>query len=394
MIIPLEEYRPIYLPEADFEYEWAALLQKDYSNQITFEAPTAFNDHKWKLTSLGNVGFIPFTRDDGLHLLPKVGLANLFKMLDIAYKVPLYISKGEFQATSLIDFYEQLAGYLAKLVLSRGRKGYYRTYESYDEKVPFLRERLNLTEMVRSPWKIPVECNFHENTADIEDNQILVWTLGTILRTGLLSHTTQPIVRRAYMELLGIVSLHPYKPEDCIQRLYNRLNDDYQPLHWLCRFFLEHTGPTYHIGDRTVTPFIIDMNTLFEAFVAEWLSSHLPQEWNLIPQYNVSVGQEYSITSKIDLVIRGSSSGRAICVLDTKYKKPELPSSDDIAQIVLYAEIMGCNHGILVYPSTNTRPGTNQIGSKQITSLVYDLSKDLETAGILFLDQLKRLVNS
>lgn len=392
MIVSLEEYQPVHLPEADFENEWAVQLQQNYSTHVTFEPPTPFNNCMWKLTSLGNVGFIPFTSSAGLHLIPKVCLSNLFQMLDVAYKVPLNIQEGGFQAESLVDFYEQLAGYLAKRVLSRGRKGYYRTYEAYEEELPFLRERVNLANMLKAPWKIPIECNYHENTADIEDNQILAWTLETILRSGLLSSKVQPIVRQGYMELSGLVSSHLYRPNECINRFYNRLNDDYRPLHWLCRFFLEHTGPTYQIGDRLMSPFLIDMNKLFEVFVAEWLAQHLPIEWNLIPQLNVSVSQEYSLNFKIDLVIRDASSGQAIGVLDTKYKKPDLPSADDVAQIVTYAEMMGCDKGILIYPSTKTMLADTKIGTKRIASLVFDLSQDLDTAGMSFLTQLKNFI--
>lgn len=392
MVISLEEYKPVNLPEHHFTEEWAKFIQFHYSSQVAFDPPTNFNNHQWKLTSQGFVGFIPLAQDAGLHLLPKVGLTNLFNMLDVAYKVPINIHEGLFQVESLTDFYEQLASYLAKKVLSRGRRGYYRSYEVYEEELPFIRERINIPQMVRNPWKIPIECNYHENTADVIDNQILAWTLEKILRSGLLSPSVQPIVRQGYQELSRLVSSKSFQPSECISRLYNRLNEDYRPLHWLCRFFLEHLGPTYRIGDRNMSPFLIDMSQLFEVYVAEWLGKHLPTKWNLIPQYHVSFGQEQKKNFKIDLVIRDSSSGQTLCVLDTKYKRSDSPSADDIAQIVTYAEMMKCNKGVLIYPSAQTAPINIRIGEKHIHSFVYDLSQDLESSGLGFLSKLDSFV--
>ena len=55
----------------------------------------------------------------------------------------------------------------------------------------------------------------------------------------------------------------------CIRdRLYHRLNQDYQPMHGLCRFFLEHSGPTHQDGDSAMIPFVVHMPALFEKFVA------------------------------------------------------------------------------------------------------------------------------
>lgn len=394
MIIELEEFQPVTIPKDTFQGVWARNLLKNFSAQLSVNSPDLVDREDWTITSLGYVGFIPVSDTVGLHLKPKVGLSNLFRMLDIAYKVNLEILDGEFQIGTLIEFYEKLAEYLAKRVLARGRKGYYRTYESFQEEVPYLRERLELGKIIRSPWRIPMECNYHENTADIEENKILAWTLETILRSGLLSTTSQPIVRKAYKELAGLVTSIPYRPIDCIKRTYNRLNEDYQPLHWLCRFFLEYTGPNDQLGDHQMSPFLIDMSYLFEVFVAEWLEKHLPEEWNQIPQYNVSLGQESLIKFKIDLVIRNAINGQAICVLDTKYKRPSKPSSDDVAQIVTYAELMACNKGVLVYPSTQTASYDYLVGGKRISSLVFDLSQNLDTAGRSFLAQVKSFIEN
>jgi hypothetical protein len=78
-------------------------------------------------------------------------------------------------------------------------------------------------------------------------------------------------VRRAFRNLIGNVSLGPKSARDCVGRFYHRLNDDYQPMHGLARFLIEHSGPSAHAGEHEFLPFAVEMPTLFEAFVAEWL---------------------------------------------------------------------------------------------------------------------------
>jgi hypothetical protein len=56
------------------------------------------------------------------------------------------------------------------------------------------------------------------------------------------------------------------------------------------------------------------------------------------------------------LVLRDTSTGEILCVLDTKYKDTTTPATDDVAQIVAYAEKMGCQEAILVYPRGLPRP--------------------------------------
>ena len=88
------------------------------------------------------------------------------------------------------------------------------------------------------------------------------------------------VVRKCYRGLQGIISLQQFNFFDCIGRLYNRLNGDYEVLHGLCRFFLEQSGPMHSSGDHMTFPFLIDMAHLYELFVAEWLREHLPEGYS------------------------------------------------------------------------------------------------------------------
>jgi 5-methylcytosine-specific restriction enzyme subunit McrC len=179
-------------------------------------------------------------------------------------------------------------------------------------------------------------------------------------------------------------------PADCLGRLYNRLNGDYQPMHALCRFFLEHAGPTHARGANEMIPFLVEMPYLFELFVAEWLRIHLPTTLTLEPQYKMSFGKGDEVSIEIDLLVTETATGRPLWILDTKYKTAPKAASDDIQQVVAYAVAKGCTRAGLVYPRAletrlDTKWGQSGVSVK---SLTFDLSGDLEAAGQKFLEEL------
>jgi 5-methylcytosine-specific restriction enzyme subunit McrC len=286
-------------------------------------------------------------------------------------------------------FYSELAKVLSLRVLDRGRRGFYRAYLARMEQLPYVTGRLDIDHLVQRPWSSRPRCHYEEHTADIDENQILSWTLHHVLRSGVCSQRVLPTIRRAYRVTRGFATLRPYSAEACVGRLYNRLNDDYQPMHALCRFFLEHTGPNHEIGDRTVLPFLVDMARLYELFVAEWLKQHLPGEVVYVkPQDRVTLGTEQTLRLDIDLTLYAAKTHQALCVLDTKYKAPETPSHADIYQVVAYAEVKGCSDAILVYPAPLDRPLDQRLGKIRVRSLVFSIDGGLEKAGQTFVREL------
>jgi 5-methylcytosine-specific restriction enzyme subunit McrC len=306
-------------------------------------------------------------------------------MLEYAYRLESFqFLKGLIDCKSLADFYERLANILAHRVLDRGRKGFYRTYVPESDALPFLRGRISLSSVLQRPWDVRFHCHYEEHTGDVVENQILSWTLSRIAQSGMCTDRVLPTVRRGYHSIRGFASLQPFRPHDCVGRLYNRLNEDYQPLHALCRFFLEHTGPSHEIGDRRMLPFLVHMERLFELFVAKWLKVHLPPELSLRVQEKVEVAETHELFFKIDLVLYSVETGKVLCVLDTKYKTKERPDSDDIAQVIAYAEMKGCQQAVLVYPQMIPSSLDINVGRIRVRTATFALSSDLEEAGRAF----------
>jgi 5-methylcytosine-specific restriction enzyme subunit McrC len=380
-LLTLLEDQPAFIArevigEADAERLW-----REYANVITLDYPSPRTGNQWRLVSQGYVGYIPLSPALHLALQPKVPLSNLFRMWAYAYGLEVRFLHSLFQCQTVRAAYEQLAEVLALRVLSRARGGLYRSYQLHREQVTVLRGRLDMAAAVRQPAPTQWPCEFEEHTPDNEDNQIVAWTLHRIARSGLCSEQVQPTVQRACRALAEGITLRTFAPRDCVGRRYHRLNQDYAPLHALCRFFLDDAQPTYLNGEQPMLPFLVDMSALFEQFVAAWLQQHVPNQYAIKTQERVELIGLGNLRPRIDLVWYERGAPRY--VLDTKYKAATLPDERDVYQVMAYADFKGCAEAVLVYPSAML-PFHIRSRNTRVRTLAFDLAGDLDAAGQQF----------
>ncbi|MCB8944284.1 MAG: restriction endonuclease [Ardenticatenaceae bacterium] len=389
MIIELKEYETQSLSQAILSPSLGEQLWRDYdarSGQLHVEEPSFRNQQQWQITSQGWVGMIPLTADLHLHLLPKTPIHNLFRMLEYAYQLQSFqLLDGLTGLSSLDEFYERLAHILAQKVKQRAQQGLHHSYIPQRQSLPYVRGRLQ--QSWPQPWQTAVPCHYAHFTADIPDNQILAYTLRRIALSHVCGGGVQTAVRQAYRAVKGAVSEMEVSVSEVINRFYTRLNQDYQPMHALCRFFLEHTGPSHQVGDHEMIPFLVNMARLYELFVAEWLKANLPPPWRVKAQEKLHIGPHNELQFEIDLVIE-DSAGKARYVLDTKYKTAAKPAPADINQIIAYATAKNCPNAILIYPAPLSQPLNIHLDNIHIRTLPFSLANDLEGAGNNFLNGL------
>lgn len=388
-VIELEEYKPRFITLAEAPSTLGELLWSKYGSKISVDFPSPKTGGQLQVTSQGWVGYIPINSQLALRIAPKTEIGNLFRMLEYAYDLKGFeILHGLVQCDTLDDFYQNLAKIVASRVIARARKGLYRSYISENEDLPYLRGRINIADMMRAPWKVGLSCNFEDHTADIDDNQLIAWTLNRIARSGLCTERVLPTVRKAYRSLIGVARVLPHTSDSCVNRKYNRLNEDYRLLHSLCRFFLENTGPSHEVGDHTMLPFLVDMASLFELFVAKWLQAHPVEGLQTKAQERMLIGENEDLEFRIDLLVADSTKGNVLAVVDTKYKVPDSPSTDDVSQVVAYAEAKSCEEAVLVYPISLKRPLDTRVGKIRVRTLAFRLDGDLDTNGLSFVRDL------
>ena len=382
-IIELIEYQLVTFEQDSIPESVGQKIYQNSDKEIEIEFPNFKTQYQWHLKSKGRVGNIPITPDFQIAIRPKVPINNLFGMLDYAYNLNIKFPQGQIQCQFLEQTYETLANILAQKILERCRKGLYRDYLPKTERLAYIRGRVDLRSALQKPWDVKLKCHYHEQTGDIEDNQILAWTLFIIGRSGLCGESVSSTVRKAFHALQGFVTLKPFKSSACIDRTYHRLNQDYQILHALCRFFLENTGPSHEKGDREMLPFLINMASLYEQFVAEWLKTNTPKGFFVKKKHTVTHDQNYF--DRIDLLLCDIETGKVQYVLDTKYKAPDRVDSGDRHQIVAYANAVKCNNAILIYPQHLKQPLDIKNGDLRVRSLNFSLNSDLNQAGKTFL---------
>ncbi len=137
-------------------------------------------------------------------------------------------------------------------------------------------------------------------------------------------------------------------------------------------------------------PFLVNMNQLFESFVAAWLKAHsqLLQNRGLRVTTQETVRLSDSLNFQIDLVLSDTTTGETRYVLDTKYKAPKSPSSSDVQQAIAYAETKNTTEAILIYPQSLEQSLKIQPNQIRVRSLTFAIFDDIEKGGQAFIDQL------
>lgn len=386
-VIELFEYEPQEKMREELPVDAAQLIRDNYKGKVSIDATSFHPGASWRISSEGWIGYIPLTPELGLRLYPKKGITitNVFRMLEYAYDLKsFHLLDGMVDCRFVEDLYERLAIILAQRVLDRGKRGYYRAYQPQSDYSSCVRGRIDMRRTCSAPWEARPYCHFEEHTSDVEENRILAWTISQILKSSICTNRSAPTVLQAYRRLAGFAEIGPCEARACIGRIYNRLNQDYEPMHALCRFFLENRGPGHEAGDRKMIPFLVNMASLYELFVARWLEKNLQQErYSIQSQEHVLIDSNLNIKFKIDLSIFDKKSNSCAFVMDTKYKVGN-PTTDDIEQVAAYAETKSCKDAVLIYPECYMPRLEGKVGKINIRSATFSLAEDLESAGRKF----------
>jgi 5-methylcytosine-specific restriction enzyme subunit McrC len=148
-------------------------------------------------------------------------------------------------------------------------------------------------------------------------------------------------------------------------------------------------GLTQYMATYCTRSRLVAGSTVYhETFVAEWLKAHLPYPFQLKPQERIVIGPDKTVRFDIDLVLNDGETGKALFVLDTRYKKSLTPATEDIAQVVAYAEAKNCHDAILIYPSPLTESLDVWIGDNRVRSLSFSINGGLDEAGNKFIENL------
>lgn len=386
--IELREERDHFLRREELTEPEAEYVYQRFGGAFEVEWPSPSTEYRYRIRSKGYVGTFPLASGRCLRVLPKVPIASLFRVLEFAYDLPSFeVFDGHATASHVEEVFETLAALLARLVNERVRRGLHKDYVLQRQSHPFVRGRLMTRESTRASFRGSPQlfCEYAEHTAEIEDNHILAFTLNRLRRHSFIRPALAELVMRASRALSATVAGREVPVTACIDRLYHRMNGDYQAMHALCRFFLENTGPSDRGGAHDMLPFSLKMPALFESFVARWLAENCRGRFE--PQFHAALDESQGLFFKIDLVLRDPVTHQPKAVLDTKYKFADKPSQSDIQQVVAYATRMRTSTAVLIYPMVRA---TERIGVGDVN--VWLVGFDLERAFVEGGAEVERLI--
>jgi 5-methylcytosine-specific restriction enzyme subunit McrC len=363
------------------------------SRVVVVDYPTPLNGRRYILRSINLVGQRRIAPGIDVAILPKAPIDSIIALLELVYDLrSLHIHNHLSSAGSVDDVFERLAHVLARRILHRLAAGIYHEYQPVEAQIGRVRGRINAlpTAINVANGRPIVDCRFSELTADIDDNVILLWTMRTLLLTGIERVEVRTDLQRAHRALAGIVSERRVSSAACIGRSYSRLNQDYATMHALCAMFLDAVAPDVHAGATRTLPFELNMANLFERFVAEWLKRAVSPKVSVATHRVINLGPTHADAFKlnIDLVLSDPVTGEVLCVIDTKYKMDERPSQADVNQVVVYALELGAKHAVLAYPFEVQAPVSVTARDIRVSTLSFDLAQPVEAAGAAFLQKL------
>lgn len=370
---------------ANLEVELARFLRDRCRDYVSIDKDPFDPTGRWRLTPGNWIGSVPLPGGEVLRIQPKMQVPSLLRLLDLAYGfTSLRFHPDLSNCDSIEDWFDRLVQHLTHRIQVRVRRGLHRAYIHRRERMSRVRGRLVVRAMIGRPHDPSLVCDHHEHTADIDDNRILAWTMHCAARCPACAPQTRQRAQALVRALTRTVQLTPCSAADCRGRTYDRLTQDYAPLHALCRLILDCISPTWEAGDATSLPFTLNMAALFEEAVARWLDRHLDQQrYRVVAQDGFTLGQATHIGMVADIVIYDRATGSPVVVLDTKYKAVQQPSNVDINQVVTYGAVLRAPQVVLVYPQPPSVSTDTMIGSPaiRVRSLTFSVDVDPDEAG-------------
>ena len=315
-----------------------------------------------QITASSHIGIAQFS-NFSVIVSPKfsVKYSSLSKLIEYSYDLEdLIIPESEIK-------FKNTKNILIEIIISSFLKqcqklldqGLVKSYVTYEENIPYLRGKLLLQQqfMNSAHKKLQFACEYDELESDILENKILLTTLETCYNVT-KNESLKKYTRRLIHQISGFVSKSIISMDDFDKINYTKMNQHYQKPHQLCKLILSSTGIEDFYKEKIpyVNSFFVDMNVIFEAFVAKLFRQFypFPSESQKVKKAWKTKGRFANI--RTDILIYDNHR-HVQDIIDTKYKK-ELIQSDRF-QIGFYIHEYEKKKGYAILPQ--------QAGSKDDT---------------------------
>ncbi|HEU4971307.1 MAG TPA: hypothetical protein VFT35_05265, partial [Gaiellaceae bacterium] len=348
-VVELEEYatsEPVAL-----DGEQRASLARVAEGRLTLLAGPDPGTVQLKASSYVGAIAIPGMR---IRIAPKVSIGNLFALFTAGLDATDFTADLADWAGA--DFVEGLAAFLVRSTDIATSRGMLHGYREVEERVPAVRGRLLIDQIAARPWELaPAPCRFDDFTADTVENRILGHVVRNVLRWPHVDLATR---RRARRLLERFDRVGDLSAAEALVRWpeITRLNQHLEVPLALARLVLANAGLTDAQGDQHAHGFLVDMNALYERWIAEELTLRLSPHMATTAQESTYLAKGQKVHMRPDLVFRQDDD--VVLVGDTKYKisKSGIARGDDYYQLLAYTVAHQTASGLLIYCTAEPKP--------------------------------------
>lgn len=338
--------------------ESVAQLRKTFGAVLTLRPGPR---ETWDVTASSYVGHIELS-DAIFHIRPKLAVETLWDWLTWAYDIsslrfqPPVTSVGELTGNS-----EWLVLFFIKECFAIWRKGLRAEYEQQEQGIGEVRGQLRVAPTLQKWMKQEYRfvCAYDEPTRQGKENKLLYTGIRHMVRRRYrneeIGRELEKLLRlfesaeKGQMERATLPVSASEQVAELARVRITRLNRQYaRALSWLTLYW-KMTELSTHEGNVFCDSFILDMNELFERYIARRLAEGLRMygiEMQIQPRYWLAEANRLRIIP--DLILK-NRSGREI-VLDAKYKaRAEKSGNSDVYQMLAYMTARSTSSGILLY---------------------------------------------
>ncbi|MFL0248088.1 McrC family protein [Candidatus Clostridium stratigraminis] len=242
------------------------------------------------------------------------------------------------------DLYEIIISLLLEEVFNIIKGGIFREYVSFNENLKVIRGRIDFKNQLTKNFLRgdSIFCNYEELNTNVLENQIIHKALNIAAKITTDNNNRKKI--KNYASLFKEIC-EEYRGEKVPEISYNRLNSEYKEVHYYSKLLIESIGigDLYKAGEHNSRySLLIDMNELFEGFVAALTAKYLVSSYEVKPQFEVGnaiLNYKNGTYRKIkpDIILR-SKNDEEVIVIDTKNKAYGYHHvyNEDIYQLTFY----------------------------------------------------------
>lgn len=254
------------------------------------------------------------------------------------FKQNLKTTKGE---DDLIEIVIQLFIEEVENILKRD---FTKDYTRKTDNLEVIKGRINFTQDLKKNYLRgnKIYCEFDELNYNTIENQVILKAL--IIAKHKVNNTATKRRIQKYIKILETYCT-VYEKSRFPKIAYNRLNVHYKEIHYFCEIIMNNIGikNIYKSGEFLGKySILIDMNELFEKFVAKLCKVYLSETYDVLTQYKkrdaivTSMGKTYKYIIP-DIVLRKKTTGD-FTIIDTKNKDYDNNrlSNSDIYQLSFY----------------------------------------------------------